>query len=332
MHDENGVGAGGASPRGDYVYWWTTPETRCEEQSIAFNNTWGPTLADGDDYEMDGDFMSVGAVSGELPPQETGAVNANGEKGALRWTTLFPPALLPNLTGSNPFDDVDDTWTYEAYAGPFVTRNSVAEVDEAIRAAGDSFSTYYMDALAGDIFDKSGLATDGLITQFLSYFPTKFFYFEDLPNRDLGICRATGTNFSTLEAFVTNRVGAMMAVPKGVNVQIWDIKERELNVVDRPECISPATDPSCFTTTRGVALPFEVGIMGIDFLTRALGGPLEAPWDKGRVVFDLLDNGNAYLSRGSGVGPWAGLMYAFEWDKDNQFPFRIFTHWRSMQR
>jgi hypothetical protein len=346
VHDENGIasGAGAASPGGDYIYWFDTPENACDEQSIAFNNTWGPTLADGDDYEMDGDFLNITAVTGsgffELPPNNVGNVNVNGEKGRLRTTA---PVIngVPASLGSNPVDDFDLYWTntpaggtHSAGAGigsaGFV--NSVAEVDEAIRAAGDSFTAYYMDALAGDTFDKSGFTTGGLITQFLSFFPTKFFYFEIQPNGKIVGC-APASSFTTLNAFVADAVARMMSVPKGVNAQLWGIKEQLASVTSNAECISPATDPACFTTTTGIALPFEVGVMGVDFMTRPLGGDLNPPWDKGKVVIDLVGDGvnPGYIGKGAGSPGWAGLMYAFEWDTNN-FPLGILTHWRSMQR
>lgn len=59
LHDENGAidHAVGTSPFGDYVYafdddFTTAPiaEDNLTEARISFNNTWGPTLQDGDDY------------------------------------------------------------------------------------------------------------------------------------------------------------------------------------------------------------------------------------------------------------------------------------------
>ena len=54
VHDENGASSpAGTSPRGDYIYGFgegDLPGGLSYEASISFNNTWGPTLADGDDY------------------------------------------------------------------------------------------------------------------------------------------------------------------------------------------------------------------------------------------------------------------------------------------
>jgi len=53
IHDENSIGqVGGPSPFGDYLYGFDYPdrEDRHDDARISFQTTWGPTLADGDDY------------------------------------------------------------------------------------------------------------------------------------------------------------------------------------------------------------------------------------------------------------------------------------------
>jgi len=324
VHDENGAvaKAGGNSPFGDYVYWWESPESREEEKAIAFNNTWGPTLADGDDYEMTDAFAVI--ASNELLPGETGSVNVNGDPWALRWTDC--PFILYNNNGTyHPVDDYDCAWAASPYALPF--SNSLAEVDEAIRAAGQTFTAYYMH---NDTFDKSGAGNgraDGinsdaaLTTQFISFFPTKFLYFE-YPNPDGA--------FKSLDAFTCNRAVAMTAYPKDVNVQIWDTQERPLGMSVSNECISPATLGECFTAIQGLGLHFEVGVMGIDFVKNIIA-PDMTGWNAGRAVFELLHDGtdSPYLARGGGSKAFAGFMYAFEWD---DFPPQVLTHWRSMNR
>jgi hypothetical protein len=56
IHDENSIGqVGGPSPFGDYLYGFGADEDRRDEESISFGNTWGPTIADGDDYNAPND-------------------------------------------------------------------------------------------------------------------------------------------------------------------------------------------------------------------------------------------------------------------------------------
>jgi len=51
VHHENGASSpSGVSPFGDYVFGYQ--DNLPWESAIAFNNTWGPTLADGDDYTV----------------------------------------------------------------------------------------------------------------------------------------------------------------------------------------------------------------------------------------------------------------------------------------
>jgi hypothetical protein len=56
VHNENGAAsATGISPEGDYIYGYgevLSNGTTSWESGVAFNNTWGPTLADGDDYNV----------------------------------------------------------------------------------------------------------------------------------------------------------------------------------------------------------------------------------------------------------------------------------------
>jgi len=52
VHHENGASPGlGVSPYGDYIYGYPEDNLRWES-GVSFNNTWGPTLADGDDYTV----------------------------------------------------------------------------------------------------------------------------------------------------------------------------------------------------------------------------------------------------------------------------------------
>lgn len=326
VHDENGAvsRAGGASPLGDYVYWFDAPETSCEEEKISFNNTWGPTLADGDDYEMTDTFAGITENSRELTDAEIGLVNVNGDQWPLRWTSC-PFQFLNSNPVSDPDDDFDCNWSITSLPVSAASglSNSVAEVEEAIRAAGQTYTAYYMH---DDMFDKSGLSAATLTTQFLAFFPTKYFHFEFRG----GPAAPCPGNFRTMDDFVANRAGAMISYPKDVNVQVWDTQERPLGITVSNECISPATLKECFTATQGLAFHFEVNIMGIDFV-KSIIAPNIAGWNSGRAVFDLLRDGvtDPYPGLGAGSKGFAGLMYAFEWDK---FPPEVLAHWRSMQR
>ncbi|MCP4696075.1 MAG: hypothetical protein GY862_04400 [Gammaproteobacteria bacterium] len=104
------------------------------EQRVSYNNIWGPTLADGDDYNL-----------------QTRAVDLLG------------------IT-----DDYDLR---------YINVNSVAEVEEAIRADGQIYSSHFFH---NDRFDKTGAGgnegdlanTSVLNSILLALFPTKFYSAE----------------------------------------------------------------------------------------------------------------------------------------------------------
>ncbi len=148
LHDESGADGNGPSPFGDYVYHFIddpSPDDREDEIRISFNNTWGPTLADGDDYS------AVLAVRGQRHTEATAGVGA--------------------------FDGDLDDWETIAYGTHFLPPvlpsrgNSIGEVEEAIREKGQYFTTYY--------FDGASLGGNGLSTWFFTHFPTKFYYGEN---------------------------------------------------------------------------------------------------------------------------------------------------------
>jgi len=95
-HESASSPVDGTSPWGDYVYGFTG-ENRADERVISFNNTWGPTLADGDDY-LPTTLPGAGLVPSVLPDGLSGAV-ANGGRplGAINFDALDAFDLLDLL-------------------------------------------------------------------------------------------------------------------------------------------------------------------------------------------------------------------------------------------
>jgi hypothetical protein len=146
LHDENSVGPrAGVSPRGDYVYGYrpeggSLAEDRFDESRISFNNTWGPTLADGDDYYTT-NWLTCNFFNGACPNK--GEVD--------NWDITLGNVL--KATGY---------WDYA---------NSIAEVEEAIREGGQVYTSFY--------FDRNLYQGASLRSWYFAFFPTKFFYAED---------------------------------------------------------------------------------------------------------------------------------------------------------
>lgn len=152
VHDQNSNAfGGGASPFGHYVYRFTVNpgpgnqvESRQDEVLMSFNNTWGPSLWDGDDYDMSGTAQTIDGQ----------ARNIYDGVGNLR------PV---DITGT--LDDWDQF--YPAAQGD---TNSIAEVEEAIRIGGQQFTSFYVDNA-----NAFGGGSE-LTSWYFAHFPTKYYY------------------------------------------------------------------------------------------------------------------------------------------------------------
>lgn len=326
VHDENALGPVIASPNkpyGDYLYGFI--DDLAMEGRISFNNTWGPTMSDGDDYSLVG--------------------------------------LRPTSGGGGIDDDFDALPSGVAPHGLGVP-NSVAEVEEAIRLGvsklapavpgPETFTAYYMQ---GDVFDKScqgngskfpwnqsfcpPLANPPTLTtlnsQYILFFPTKFFYGES----------SLQYQSPTLKVYIVRAVTVLLNLNKPANIEVWNNFEASdtCGDYDQPgtESLSPAisTPP---THGGGCNFPFELDWETIQSLIRKIelskGSSYTSPAWKylaGRVVIDfptvvndplvLTDPLHKGPDKGSYERSWPGLLYTFEWNGGS-----ILTHWRPMHR
>lgn len=303
-HEDGASSAVGMSPYGDYVYADVTSEDPYE-RTISFNNTWGPTLADGDDYDL----------------------RAFG-----RPTTEIVGVL---------FDDFDLTTT---------SVTSVAEVEEAIRLAGQTYYSYYFDngSPGSGVMNSKGNKA-GQTTWYFAWYPTKFYYAE------------RNTGFSMKDHF-TSALDGLLAFSKGYGVEVWDINEnpgRAVSVAANacpspfvpslhanlyPQCVGKDAQPQI------IGLSEELTVFSIANLKATYGlGPdaalYSSQYASGRTVLSVLQNDPA---DGLGIGatftfPYAGtgvqgqpsnrlpsypgFMYGFEFDNSGNL-----YHWRSLQR
>ena len=262
LHDQSGNKTTGPSPKGDYVYGWD--DDRQDEKRISFNNTWGPTLSDGDDYDLSG----------------------------LRLSTLG-----------------DDDW--DSGTSGLGVINSIAEVEEAIRADGQAFTSFYFDG------DKVNTGVSTLNSWFFAHFPTKFYYGED---KQLYLQES-------FEGYLNKAVETLLTLAKPVSIEIWDINEVPGGQISadgldsESGCISP--DP-CATVTS-TALGHELNFFNVEFFKNAFPNGNAKSFTTGRVVVTPAKNAanpltNPRLS-------WPALMYTFE-----QGGTEGLGQWRSMQR
>lgn len=147
IHDEGADGKTyGVSPFGDYVYGFPfnaaggSGDDRQDEARLRFNITWGPTLADGDDYSP------ITTAEGVTRPVQ-------GDQDD--WDRI--------LTHANPAKGADHI-------------NSIAEVEEAIRLSGQRYTGFYLDNKPFDSACTNNCTS--LMSLYYAFFPTKYFYGE----------------------------------------------------------------------------------------------------------------------------------------------------------
>lgn len=307
VHHENGASSAvGVSPAGDYVYSFREEDKGGDkyEGLISFNNTWGPTLADGDDYNM-----TRSARNGE---------NVYGGTENLRFTTETGSDRL--AFGNGPGAEADD---FDVRS----TRNSIAEVEEAIRVGGQHYSGYYFDGGAPGP-KHQGIAA--MTTWFFALFPTKFFYGEEFGYYNQKTFN-TPNNPEPDVGYLPQAVRHLVMMPKTYEPQVWDIDEHTAGVTKvKGECVSPATiESGCFPTTIGTGnliLAQELSVFNIQNIKQAFSDQVQG-YMTGRVGLFPLNNdpvSDATLELDKRHS-WPGLMYSFEWGSDDTL-----AHWRMM--
>jgi hypothetical protein len=311
LHDEtSGSGAGaGNSPRGDYVYEFESgclvPGTGIEDDQlecrISFNNTWGPTLWDGDDY-----FLGAGLAT------FNGGRNVYGGNVPLNAISPIVGGTCSGVIGGvTVVWDNCDNFDQKSGSSGGTPVTSLAEVEEAIRIGGQNFFSYYFD---GTPFDKSAQGGQATLTSYyFGFFPTKFFWFEH-PTAFVSTDRIT---------YMGRAVRNMLGTPKPLAVEVWDIFENS-GGQSTEGCISP--DPCGIRT--GLALGHELNFFDIKFLKAPFNLGNVKGYENGRVVISPGGSSNDPLILGANLlTTFPGLFYTFEIDNN-----LTLGHWRSMNR
>jgi hypothetical protein len=322
LHNENA-----AAPAGDFLYVYGYGETGSSgalqnpyESRISFNNTWGPTLADGDDYR-------AATPSARTAPVED-----------MSHLTLFP-----NTNNDDVFD-----------APTFGLPTSVSEVEEAIRKSTyyaatvntltppnpnsprQFFTGFYFDNAR---FDKacegnkregnSSCSNTTLQSWYFAFFPTKFFYAEDgLLWQNAASTAACGINRTGRllgrRGYLEAAVEHALAVPKPFNIQVWDTTEKTPG--------STCIQSPCLVESQNLTLTHELSVFNIKDLKNRFGtsGAHQA-WDAGRVVLQVPSDANLCRSSpaqsAACISTFPGLMYTFDMASDGSL-----AHWRALER
>lgn len=294
-HENNASPATGNTPIGSYVYSF---EEQSYEGDISFNNSWGPTLSDGDDYDLD---------------------------------TLRPGNTSPL------FGFIDDFDTGSTVA----PHTSVAEVEEAIRLAGQTYYSFYLDSSSqgSGVLTPKGDKTSSQTSWFFAWYPTKFYYAENSGGF------AKETDFAAA-------LDGLLSCGKGYGVEVWDINENPGTPVSvaANACPSPFIPslyaelyPHCVgqdAPPQIIALAEELAVFSIDTLKGTYGLDSTASiysdqYAAGRTVLSPLDNNplddsliQPYCSTVNSRTSYPGLLYTIEFEDNGDGLY----HWRAMQR
>ncbi|MDY6991598.1 MAG: hypothetical protein SVR94_03195 [Pseudomonadota bacterium] len=322
VHDENVAGPGNARPHrpyGDYVFRFDPandgangPENRDDEAQMSFQNTWGPTLADGDDYTLSG--------------------------------------LRPTF-GNPETDDWDARWDQPEKVGQAYglgVPNSIAEVEEAIRERGQDFFAYYFhgDSLETPcIGNNEACLGPTLTSQYFAFFPTKVYWggsWDRYKASDLNNYIAAATRWLLerpkpyhLEVWDHMENEACIAPPpEGGFVSPYVVGGSDGGFGDGGSVCAGLTSPAveeceaeqeegslfpCFTFLRYELSFFDIGNIKATFP----GGAEE--YQSGRVAIIPADDADDPFLTDLRVS-WPALMYTFEFGSDG-----FIGQWRNMQ-
>jgi hypothetical protein len=184
----------------------------------------------------------------------------------------------------------------------YINVNSIAEVEEAIRLGGQTYTSVYFDK---DVFDKSGSSAATLSSWYFALFPTKYF------SAERGATAAT-----TLQAYIDEKVYFLVNSAKVINVGVCDLFENCGSTAGGiPQ--SPVVEQVQITS-----LGQELSFFDIGFLKGEL---LSVNYVSGRV--SITPSANFNNPTAFPLQSWPMLVYTFESSSDGSV-----GQWRSMQR
>jgi len=264
----------------DYIpYPGVTRENYDDEIVISFNNTWGPTLADGDD--------NIDTNQNPLVPTELSGSND-------------PTAFLDKWDGFR----ANYGTIYAADVRLSSSTNSIFEIENAISESGQVYYSYYFDNMPFDQSSNGGKST--LKSHYFGFFPTKFYYGESLIQAKTLTCQ--GYRDRAIERLLFN-------IRNNLHTEVWNTNEdRCLKTTAASENfeVSPVYEIPATAPATGPSVGYELSYWNIDWLKETVGGcQSDAKFDSGRVV-------SAVLPATSGDF-YPGLLFTFDQDTKNSF-------------
>jgi hypothetical protein len=298
------------------------------EDSISFNNTWGPTLLDGDDYNL-----GAGAVLNYT------VLDATVDRTTASTTNIPPmnPVAGTNIMATNAYrasqygtvgnDFYDDNY-------PDLTRNSLAEVEDAINRNLQNFTGHFFDGASND---KSAAGVP-LSTFYFAHYPTKFFKAEAI--RDfIPVQTVNGVKVDYfnpqepdkgLQHWINAAVDYLLdptRTGKAYNVEVWNNSEDYVCNTSVVTSTSPAVIEQrlCQHT-----IPYELSLFGIADL-KATQSEQTLSFTEGQVALFPLHNDLNSTVDATFQRSFPGILYQFDVELPASGGIDL-SHWMPMIR
>jgi hypothetical protein len=311
-----------ASTDDAYVYRFNDDDAY--EGDVSFNNTWGPTLADGDDYNLGTNTVlnfTVLDTTGTPPTANSGTGNVQPVVTGPNSNVLLQDAYAAGVNTIGGADYWDDL----AIATIYNPVNSIAEVDLALHKNAQNFTGHFFDLTSSN----KGTGAP-LMTAYFVHFPTKFYRAEEQ-------AQATGP-YDGLSHFINEMVDYLLseAVLKVYDVEAWNLDEEHECVPGVTSIVSPTVLDTGLTGVQGFEVencqwPFryELNLVTIQELKATHESDIVQTFTEGQI-HAFPRNDNLTVSGGSNfVQSYPGLWYGFDLELGSSVDLR---HWLPLFR
>jgi hypothetical protein len=313
----------------DAPYVYRFGDEDAYENDVSFNNTWGPTLADGDDYDL-----GVNAVLNYTVLDATGTTPTPNYGNSVRQTlpTMGNVAVMNAYSASGSAAAGADFWDdLAAVTGGVLAYNrvnSIAEVDLAINKNAQSFTGHYFDL--GSSNKGSGGAP--LMSAYFVHFPTKFYRAE--------LKEPAGRPYAGLSHYINYIVDYLLGgeVIKVYDVETWNTDEDYECVPGQTSIVSPTVLDPGMTGVQGFEVencqwPFryELNLVTIQELKSTHeDSPMVQAFTEGQLnAFPEYSNLSAATNTEVFAQSYPGLWYSFDLELGTNVDLR---HWLPMIR
>jgi len=287
----------------DDAYVYRFPDSSAYERDVSFNNTWGPTLADGDDYNL-----GIGSVLNYTVLDAAGTPPTANTFDGTSVQTLPPIGNVAVMdayrqgTTSASSDYWDDIYGADIYN----QCNSIAEVDLAINRNAQNFSGHFFDGAS----NSKAAGAMSLLSVYFAHFPTKFYRAEEIlsavpPSLSGGLF--THVN---LGHRINHAVNGLLdsSFAKIYDVEVWDLFENHECTPGTDTIVSPSP-----VEVRTCQWPFsyELSLVTIQDLKSTQSG-VSTTATEGQVLLFPTTNNLASANPTTFNTSYPALLYGFD--------------------